>query len=138
MSHLHRSMFVFLFKNMQHRNSFILPDILNGKCPKCRRGNIYLNKGVFPLGGSLKTVDHCPDCRQKINVSDNAPGINYALSVVVYFFGFVLYACIWGITYKDNSFITSFLFSTAIVVLLQPWLMRLSKTIYIYLFTKFG
>jgi uncharacterized protein (DUF983 family) len=116
----------------------LLPGILNARCPKCGKGKIFQNKGVFPLGSSLKTVDHCPVCGQKIKTgNDNAPGINYALSVVVYVLGFILYACIWDITYKDNSFIYSFMFATAIVILCQPWLMRLSKTIYIYMFIKF-
>jgi uncharacterized protein (DUF983 family) len=115
----------------------VLLSILKEKCPACKTGDIYVNKTVFPLSGSLKTVDNCAHCGQKIKVNDSAPGINYALSVVVYILAIILYALIWGITYKDNSFIYSFLFSTAIVIVLQPWLMRFSKTIYIYLFTKF-
>lgn len=111
--------------------------VLKAKCPNCSKGNIFLNKSVFPLSGMLKTVDHCTNCGQKINTgNDSAPGMNYALSVIVYFLGFVSYACIWGITYKDNSFIYSFIFSTIIVVLVQPWLMRLSKAIYIYIFIR--
>lgn len=116
----------------------ILISVLRGRCPKCREGYIYQNKSVFPLNGTLKVVDHCPVCGQKIKTeTDSAPGMNYALSVVVYVLGFILYASIWGITYKNNSFIYSFIFSTVIVILCQPWLMRLSKTIYLYLFIKF-
>lgn len=111
--------------------------VLNAKCPTCGKGEIFLNKKVFPLSNMLKTVDYCNNCGQKINTgNDSAPGMNYALSVVVYILGFILYACIWDITYKDNSFIYSFIFSTIIVILVQPWLMRLSKAIYIYIFIK--
>ena len=111
--------------------------VLNAKCPTCGKGEIFLNKKVFPLRNMLKTVDYCNNCGQKINTgNDSAPGMNYALSVVVYILGFFLYACIWNITYKDNSFIYSFIFSTLIVILAQPWLMRLSKVIYIYIFIK--
>lgn len=85
----------------------------------------------------LTTVDHCSNCGQKIKTgNDSAPGMNYAVSVIVYILGFILYACIWGISYKDNSFIYSFIFATVIVILSQPWLMRLSKVIYIYIFVK--
>lgn len=123
---------------MEVPGTSILYSILKGKCPKCRKGSIYVNKGVFPLSGTLKTVNHCAVCGQKIKTgNDSAPGMNYALSVVVYVLATILYASIWGLTYKDNSFIYSFLFSTAIVVLSQPWLIRLSNTIYIYLFVKF-
>jgi uncharacterized protein (DUF983 family) len=115
----------------------ILQAILKGKCPACATGSIYVNKSVFPLREALKTVDSCAGCKQKIKMNDSAPGINYALSVVVYILAILLYAALWGITYKDNSFIYSFVFSTIIVIISQPWLMRLSKTIYIYLFTRF-
>ena len=75
----------------------VLPSILRAKCPNCRRQKIYLHKSVFPLKDALKTLDYCTNCKIKIR-SENAPGINYALSVVVYFLGFILYASIWGIT----------------------------------------
>jgi uncharacterized protein (DUF983 family) len=113
-------------------------NILKGKCPKCGKGNIYIHKSVFPLSKMLTTVDDCPVCGHKIKSGEeNAPGINYAVSVIVYAIAVVFYACVWGITYQDNSFIYAFLFSTAVVILLQPWLMRLSKTIYIYVLLKF-
>jgi len=115
----------------------IIRHVLKAKCPNCGKGDIFLNKKVFPLSSMLKTVDYCSNCEQKINTgNDSAPGMNYALSVVAYILGFALYACIWDITYKDNSFIYSFIFSTVIVILAQPWLMRLSKVIYIYIFIK--
>lgn len=112
--------------------------IINGRCPKCRKGKIYIQDSVFPLNGTLKTVNYC-SCGQKIKIEghENAPGINYAVSVVVYALATMLYVYIWGITYKNNSFIYAFIFSTVIVVLLQPWLMRLSKTLYIYVLAKY-
>ncbi|MCD6062445.1 MAG: hypothetical protein K0R82_356 [Flavipsychrobacter sp.] len=123
---------------MQQPDPLILSSILRGKCPECRNGSIYVNKGVFPLKGTLKTVEYCATCKHRINAgSDSAPGINYAISVVVYVLAVIFYAGSWGLTYKDNSYIQAFIFSTVIVLLLQPWLMRLSKTIYIYLFAKF-
>lgn len=115
-----------------------LASIIKGRCPKCRQKNIYLQENVFPLNGALKTFDYCA-CGQKIRIEghENASGINYAASVIVYVLATILYACVWEITYKNDSFIYAFIFSTLIVVLLQPWLMRLSKTIYIYAISKY-
>jgi len=125
---------------MAKSNAGVLISILRFKCPKCGDGDIYLNKSAFPLNSTLKTGSSCSVCGQKIKKegSENAPGINYAVSVIVYALAIVLYASIWGITSKDDSFIYAFLFSTAVVVSLQPWLMRLSKTIYIYILLKFS
>lgn len=116
----------------------MIAGILKGKCPKCGKGDIYVNKSVFPLGKCMAMAEQCPECGQKLkSKNDNAPGMNYAISVVVYALGFVLYALIWGINAKDNSMIYSFAFATMLVILLQPWLMRLSKNIYLYLFVRF-
>lgn len=116
----------------------MIAGIFKGKCPKCGKGNIYVNKSVFPLKKCMALVDNCAVCGQRItSKTDNAPGMNYAVSVVVYALGFIIYALIWGINAMDNSMIYSFLFATGLVILLQPWLMRLSKTIYLYLFIKF-
>lgn len=113
-------------------------NIIMGRCPKCGKGKIFTNKRVFPLKSCLKTEDECQVCKQKLSTgNDNAPGMNYALSVVVYALAFIVFALVWGIRYSDNSIIHSFIFSTSIVIICQPWLMRLSKSIYLYLFIKF-
>ena len=121
---------------MDEKQPSALSGILRSKCPKCRKGNIFVNKTVFPLGTCLRTVTECSNCGQKITGEASAPGMNYALSVIVYILCFVLYALIFGITYKDYSMYYSLIASTVIVILVQPWLMRLSKVIYLYIFTK--
>lgn len=103
-------------------------------CPKCREGKIFTNKSIFPLNKCLKINDTCTVCGQKLTTNDTAPSMNYVLSVLVYFAGFIIYALIWGITYKDNSIYYSLAFSTALVIVLQPWLMRFSRVLYLYLF----
>lgn len=117
-------------------NTGLISGIFKGKCPKCRTGSLYQHKSVFPLKTTLKTVDHCSVCQQKI-IKEYAPGMNYAVSVVVYALGFIFYQIIWGLSFMDNSVIYAFVFSTVLIILLQPWLMRLSKTIYLYLRISF-
>ncbi len=116
----------------------ILSGIIHEKCPTCREGDVFVNKGIFPLKDCTKVNYQCPACNQKLRAeTDNAPSMNYVLSVIVYAIGFILYALIWGITYKDNSMLYSLAFSTALVIICQPWLMRYSKVIYLYLFFKY-
>lgn len=117
-------------------NTSLISGILKGKCPKCRAGYLYEHKSVFPLKTTMKTVDNCSVCNQKI-IKEYAPGMNYAVSVVIYALGFILYQIAWGLSFMNNSVIYAFLFSTILIVLLQPWLMRLSKTIYLYLRINF-
>lgn len=116
--------------------SGLITGIFRGKCPKCKKGELYQNKSVFPLKATLKTVDHCSVCQQKIR-KEYAPGMNYVISVIVYAIGFIFYQLVWGLSFMDNSVIYAFIFSTLLIILFQPWLMRLSKTVYLYIFIHF-
>ena len=109
------------------------------KCPNCHKGRVFVNKSVFPLGKCLAMVDNCSECGYKMkHESNNGGGINYALTVSVLFLNLVWYWPIFGLSYKDNSFISFLFTSVGVVIILQPWLMRYSRIIYLYLFASFG
>jgi len=108
------------------------------RCPSCRKGFVFANRSVFPLGKSQQLIDHCPVCHQKLkNESNNGGGINYALTVMLFFLNLLWYWPIFGISYKDYSIFYYLITSIVVVIVLQPWLMRLSRMIYLYMFVKF-
>ncbi|HYD21045.1 MAG TPA: hypothetical protein VEB40_06175 [Flavipsychrobacter sp.] len=112
--------------------------ILQMKCPNCRRGDAFVNKSVFPLGKSQKLVERCEVCGQKMmHETNNGPGINYALTVIVFFLNLAWYGPIFGLSYFDNSLYYFMAVSTAIVLLIQPWTMRYSRILYLYMYVPF-
>lgn len=112
--------------------------ILKMKCPNCRRGNAFVNKSVFPLGKSQRLVEHCEVCGQKMmHETNNGPGINYALTVVVFFLNLAWYAPIFGLRPQDNSYYYFMTVSTVIVILMQPWTMRYSRILYLYMYVPY-
>jgi len=124
---------------MSEKKPFLLPAIFSMKCPSCREGHVFVNKGLFPLGKLLLLKDHCDVCGQKMkSESNNGGGINYALTVAVFFLNLTWYKPIFGMTAKDNSFYYYLITSTVIVILLQPYLMRLSRMAYLYLYISYG
>jgi len=115
----------------------LIPAILQMKCPKCRKGQVFANKHILPLNKCLKINDHCPVCEMKlISEANNGPGINYALTVLIFFLNILWYYPIFGLSYKDYSFYYFLATTTAVVIVLQPWLMRLSRIIYLYIYVK--
>ncbi len=66
--------------------------------------------------------------------SNNGGGINYALTVMLFMLNICWYWPIFGMSYKDNSIYYYLITSILVVVLVQPWLMRLSRVIYLYIF----
>ncbi len=64
----------------------LLPAFFGMKCPNCRKGRVFVNKSVFPLGKCVAMVEHCAVCGHKmVNESNNGGGINYALTVCIFF-----------------------------------------------------
>lgn len=109
------------------------------KCPSCRKGNLFVNRGIFPLGQCLKMNKNCTACGQRLMYeTNNGPGINYALTVIIFFLNILWYWPIFGISYKDDSVYYFLAASTLVIVLLQPWLMRLSRSMYIYALVATG
>lgn len=120
----------------------LLPSILKMKCPNCRKGNMFINKSYFPLSQMLKMPEHCPVCGQKMEIEIGfyygTGYVSYGLSVALFIFNLVWYWSIFGLSYKDNSIFYYLITSISIVVLLQPWLMRISRVLYLYMFVQYG
>ena len=90
----------------------------------------------------LDMPEHCAVCGQKMEIE---PGfyygtgyVSYGLSVGLFFFNLVWYWLIFGISYKDNSIFYYLITSIAIVIALQPWIMRYSRVLYLYMFVRYG
>ena len=121
-----------------HKNRSFFGGIFLMKCPNCRQGRIFENKSIFPLDKCLKIAYKCSHCGLKLlSESNNGPGINYALTVILIFLNLVWYVPIFGISYMDNSIYYFLTTSVIIVILMQPWLMRLSRVAYLYIAVKY-
>ena len=120
----------------------MLKSMIQMQCPACRKGKMFTNRSYFPLGHLMDMPEKCPVCGQKMEIE---PGfyygtgyVSYALSVGLFFFNLAWYWLIFGISYKDNSIFHYLAVSSIIVILLQPWLMRISRVVYLYMFVKYG
>lgn len=120
----------------------LLPAIFKMKCPNCRKGNMFCNKSLFPMNQLLKMPEHCEKCGQKMELEVGfyygTGYVSYGLTIIFLAAVFIAYWLIFGISYKDNSVYYALGSSILIVLLLQPWLMRMSRVLYLYMFVKYG
>ncbi len=84
----------------------------------------------------------CAECKQPFELE---PGfwygtgyVSYALSVLYLMITFVLWWIIIGMSVDDNRFFWWMGIAIGTLILLQPWLMRLSRVIYLYFFIKYN
>ncbi|GAA4455012.1 hypothetical protein GCM10023092_17950 [Rurimicrobium arvi] len=103
---------------------------------------MFINKSIFPLSSLLKMPERCACCGQRMELE---PGfyygtgyVSYALTVGLLGTVFVAYWVIMGLSYQDNSIFIALGLSVFVVLLLQPWLMRISRVLYLYMFVKYG
>lgn len=119
-----------------------LPALLGMKCPNCRKGRMFKQKGFFPLGHLLDMPERCPVCSQKMELE---PGfyygtgyVSYGLTVGLLAIFAVIFALTYGFSYKDNSVFIFMGIAFVLLLLLQPWLMRISRVLYLWAFVKYG
>lgn len=121
-----------------HRKTSFVGGLLKMKCPNCRKGNMFANSSIFPLNKCLKLVDNCSECGQQMVVEqNNGPGINYALTVIIFLINLAWYWPIFGLSVWDNSIEIYVIVSTIIVLLVQPWSMRYARVIYLYFYVPY-
>ncbi len=86
--------------------------------------------------------DNCPVCNQKYDLEAGfwfgTGYVSYALAVAVSVATFVAWVVLIGISTDDNRIFWWLGFNTLFLVVMQPWLMRLSRVIYIRIFVSYN
>lgn len=90
----------------------------------------------------LDMPSHCVECGQKFELETGfwygTGYVSYGLAVAFSVFTFILWWLTVGFSVDDNRLIYWLITNGVLIVLLQPWFMRLSRTIYLYFFVKYN
>jgi hypothetical protein len=90
----------------------------------------------------LDMPEHCPNCGQKYEIElgfwYGTGYVSYAISVGLIAVIAVLFSIFYGFSWQDNSIFIFIAVMIAAMVLLQPFIMRYSRVLYIYVFIKYG
>jgi hypothetical protein len=103
---------------------------------------MFSQRSIFPLSRLLDMPERCPVCGQKMELEVGfyygTGYVSYGLTVGIFALYAVFFGLVFGFSYKDNSVFWFLGTGIAGVLLLQPWLMRLSRVLYLYLFVRYG
>jgi uncharacterized protein (DUF983 family) len=118
--------------------------ILTMKCPRCRRGPMFKDNNPYRKL-SLKHIfdmpDNCPVCGQKYDMETGfwygTGYVSYALAVAVSVATFVAWFVLIGVSVDDSRIFWWLGLNILFLVLIQPWLMRISRVIYIRFFVSY-
>ena len=85
--------------------------------------------------------DNCPVCHQKYELEQGfwygTGYVSYALAVAISVATFVASLVLFHVSFDDNSIFYWLIVNCVLLVIAQPWLMRLSRVIYLYFFVRY-
>jgi uncharacterized protein (DUF983 family) len=118
----------------------LLGSVLQNKCPRCRRGQLF-TAHPYNLSKCLDMNEHCPTCGQKTEVEAGfyfgTGYVSYGLSIALCVASFIAWVVFIGISIYDNRIFWWLGFNAALLLLLQPLLMRLARSIWIAFFVHY-
>lgn len=128
--------------NMKVKRRNYLWALFNHKCPHCRKGNMFQDAGSYHLKSFMKMNETCPVCGQATELEQGfyygTGYVSYALTVAFSVATFVAWWVLIGISVDDNRVFWWMGTNAVLLLFLQPYLMRLSRTIWLAIFVKYN
>lgn len=102
---------------------------------------MYRNSNPWNLKKVFDMPEKCEECGQPFELEVGfwygTGYVSYALSVAFSVSTFVAWLVLIGMTSHDSRFFWWLGTNILLLVVFQPWLMRLSRVIYLYFFVKY-
>ena len=110
-------------------------------CPRCREGKLFKNKINISLKKNMAMPVLCPVCGQP---TEKEPGfyygtgyVSYAMGVAISVATFIAWFVLIGMSVRDNRFFYWMITNAVLLIVSQPWMMRISRSIWLSWFVKY-
>jgi hypothetical protein len=118
--------------------------IFGMRCPRCRRGKMFKDSNAYrklSLNHIFDMHESCDVCHQKYEMEQGfwygTGYVSYALAVAISTSTFVAWWVLIGISSDDNRILWWLGINAVLLIILQPWMMRLSRVIYMRFFVSY-
>ncbi len=112
------------------------------KCPRCREGDMFLEKNPYNLKSFMKMPEKCQVCKQPLELEVGfyygSAYVSYALTVALSAFTFVLWWLVIGFSLDDNRVFYWLITNAVILILIQPYLMRFARALWLSFFVSYN
>ena len=113
-----------------------LYSILTGTCPQCQKESMYIDQNLLHLNNLLKMNEKCSHCGLKYQIEPSfffgSMYVSYGLNVAIGIITFIVYFQF------DRDMLNSFISIIIVLILAFPFVMRLSRNIYINFFVSYN
>ncbi|RYY50718.1 MAG: DUF983 domain-containing protein [Chitinophagaceae bacterium] len=112
------------------------------KCPRCRRGDMFVHRNPWKLSSTMKMNKECPVCAQPFDIEVGfyygSSYISYALTIAISVATLIAWWVIIGFSVNDNRIFYWLGANSLLLLLLQPYLMRVSRTGWLAFFVPYN
>jgi hypothetical protein len=114
--------------------------LLRLKCPHCRRKDMFTNETSFAKK-FMQMYERCPVCGQPMEIESSfycgSRYGSYSLVIAISVSTFLTWWVLIGFSFHDNRFLWWIGLNALLLIAMQPYLMRLSRTIWLSFFVKY-
>lgn len=118
-----------------------LTSVVSCRCPRCREGKLFKNPVSLSLKKNMAMHERCLVCGQATDIEVGFYyGTGYVSYVVALLISAVCFISWWvliGFSFSDNRFFYWITFNAILLIVLQPWLMRFSRSLWISWFVRY-
>lgn len=125
----------------KERNPLYITSVFTNKCPRCRKGDLFQTNKAYDLKNNLTMNEKCTVCGQPTEIEVGfyygTGYVSYALSVAFLVATFVAWWVLFGISFSDNSIFWWLGTACTLLILIQPPMMRISRSLWLSWFVKY-
>lgn len=125
----------------QRPNRGYLPTIFSCRCPRCREGKLFKYPLSVRMKRNMEMNEECPVCKQPTDIEVGfyygTGYISYLICIGIVIISFLLWFLTIGFSFQDRRFLFWIISTCLFLALLQPWLMRFSRVLWLAFFVKY-
>lgn len=110
-------------------------------CPRCREGKLFRYPTSINIKRNMDMYDECPVCGQPTDIEVGfyygTSYISYLVSIAISVIFFLLWWLIIGFSFQDKRFLYCVAANSLLLIGLQLYLMRLSRSLWISFFVHY-
>jgi len=118
-----------------------LPTIFACRCPRCREGKLFRYPLSVQMKRNMEMNEECPVCKQATDIEVGfyygTGYISYLICILIVIASFFVCFLTIGFSYQDKRFLIWIISTCVFLAVLQPWLMRFSRVLWLSCFVKY-
>jgi uncharacterized protein (DUF983 family) len=125
----------------EKKNRGYFSSTLSCRCPRCREGKLFQHGTTINFKKNMLMNKECPVCNQPTEIEVGfyygTSYVSYLLAVIICVISLLAWWLIIGLSTSDNRFFYWLGFNAVLLIVLQPWLMRYSRSLWISWFVRY-